>query len=162
MGRSQTVQVSGAVGSEGHAILTALLSSGVESIGPGGNVEFQDEFEADGDLRIIACSFHAIHSQEGNTYCTLQRSSGPRMLHRYHEGYEALSTDEILAGVRLTLDGDPNPSTASIADRFFNFGPDYFELADEEKVYFTGRLQNDDNNTHSMLGQCLIYYYNLD
>lgn len=111
-------------------------------------------------MKIVGVSFHAIHTQEGNNYGTLQRSGQPRMLNRYHEGFQSVENDDIIAGCRITMDGDPNPSTASRSDKTFMFpSPHYFEVEEGERIYFTGRLQNDDANTHTMLMQCVIYWY---
>ncbi|GAH21423.1 unnamed protein product, partial [marine sediment metagenome] len=100
---------------------TSLLQSPVHSILTTASEEFQDELVADEDMKIVGVSFHAIHTQEGNNYGTLQRSGQPRMLNRYHEGFQSVENDDIIAGCRITMDGDPNPSTASRSDKTFMF-----------------------------------------
>jgi len=137
---------------------TILLQSGIYSLAPAGTQEFQDELIAEEDMKIVACSFHAIHTEEGNNYGTLQRGGQQRMLQRYHDGFVAVDNDDQLAGCRLTFSTDP--STESIGHTYFEFpSPHYFEVEEGERLYFTGRLQNDDANTHSLLMQCLVYYY---
>ncbi|MBA7550962.1 hypothetical protein ES705_43493 [subsurface metagenome] len=139
---------------------TILLQSPITSLAPDGTHEFQDELIAEEDMKIVAVSFHAIHSQGGNNYMTLQRGGQQRMLQRYHDGYAAVDNDDQIAACRLTFAGPPDPSTASIGHTFFPFpSPHYFEVEEGERIYLNGRLQNDDTNTHTLLAQCLVYYY---
>ena len=139
---------------------TSLLQSPAESLATTASLEFQDELVADEDMKIVAVSFHAIHTQEGNNYGTLQRSGQPRMLNRYHTGFQSVQGDDIIAGTRITMDGDPAPSTASKGTEYYPFpAGHYFEVEEGERIYFTGRLQNDDANTHTMLMQCVVYWY---
>ncbi|MBA7551833.1 hypothetical protein ES705_44383 [subsurface metagenome] len=122
-------------------------------------VEGQDELVAEEDMKIVGCSFHAVHTQDGNTYLTLQRGGQQRMLNNYQDGMVAVDGDEQIAGTRITMPGAPNTSTGAKGETIFMFpAGHYFEVEEGERIYLNYRLQNDDTNTHTMMGQCLIYW----
>lgn len=139
---------------------TTLLQTTEESIATTANVEGQDELVAEEDMKIVGVSFHAVHTQDGNTYMTLQRGGQQRFLNSYQDGTEARDSDEQIAGTRITMHGEPQTSTGAKGETIFMFpSPHYFEVEEGERIYLNWRLQNDDTNTHTMLGQCLIYWY---
>ena len=139
---------------------TTLMLTTEESIAASGTVEGQDELVAEEDMKIVGVSFHAVHTQDGNTYLTLQRGGQLRMLNNYQDGFEAVDSDEQIAGTRITMHGEPQTSTGAKGETIFMFPSGcYFEVEEGERIYLNWRLQNDDTNTHTMLGQCLIYWY---